>query len=123
MGEKKTLGSEIRRLRLESGKTLRAFARQLGHTAAHQSDIERGRRMPSEEVLRKIAVALEHVGASYDEFKELDTRLDPELERWIQEHPPARAMLRETKASGRPVGEILEELRKRILGTEGEKDE
>lgn len=111
----KTLGSEIRRLRLEAEVTLRAFARKLGHTAAHQSDIEHGRRMPSEGVLRKTVKKLAHVGATYEGLKELDTRIERDLEQWMQKHPEARALLRETRASGRPVREILEEMRERVL--------
>ena len=112
------LGEEIRRLRLNADITLRAFAKQLGHTAAHQSDIEHGRRMPSEGVLRGTAEALAHVGATYDGLKELDPRLGPELEQLVREHPEARALLRATderaKASGKSVREILQELRDKL---------
>lgn len=109
----KTLGSEIRRLRLEAEFTLRGFAKKLSHTAAHQSDIEHGRRMPSEDVLRRTVEALTHVGANYEDLKELDTRLDRDLEQWMQKNPAARALLRESKASGRPVRELLQEFRDR----------
>jgi len=109
----KTLGSEIRRLRLEAEVTLRAFARGLGHTPAHQSDIEHGRRMPSEDVLKRTAKALERVGATYEGLKELDTRLDRDLQKWVQKNDAARALLRESKDSGRPVAELLEEFRAR----------
>ncbi len=117
----KTLGSEIRRLRLEAEYTLRGFAKELGHTAAHQSDIEHSRRMPSEALLRRTVETLAHVGADYDELKELDTRLGRDLEQWIQEQPAARAMLRESKASGRSARELLYEFRDRVLGKD--KDE
>jgi len=106
----KTLGDEIRRLRLKAEITLRAFAKELGHSAPFQSDIEHNRRMPSDETLRKMAKLLAHVGASYDRFRELDTRLGSELEQWVQKTPEARALLRETKASGRHR-EVLEHLR------------
>lgn len=117
-----TLGSEIRRLRLEAEFTLRGFAKMLGHTAAHQSDIEHGRRMPSEDVLRRTVDALAHVGANYDKLKELDTRLGRDLEEWIQEHPDARAMLREMKASGRSAKRFLKEWRERLESNDEEKD-
>ena len=110
------LGDEIRRLRLEADITLRAFAKQLGHTAAHQSDIEHGRRMPSERVLRKIADAL---GATYEGLSELDPRLGPELEQLVKDNPEARALLRATderaKASGKSVRDILRDLQQRLL--------
>ena len=113
-----TLGGEIRRLRLEADITLRAFAEQLGHTAAHQSDIEHGRRMPSERVLRKIAERLAHVGATYEGLREFDPRLGPELEQLVKDNPEARALLRATderaRASGRSVREILRELQRKL---------
>jgi transcriptional regulator with XRE-family HTH domain len=109
----KTLGSEIRRLRLLADITLRGFAKNLGHTAAHQCDIEHGRRMPSGDVLRRTVEALTHVGANYDELKDLDTRLDRDLEQWMQKNPAARALIRESKDSGRPVRELLQEFRER----------
>lgn len=111
MSTEKTLGSEIRRLRLKAEITLRSFAKEVGHTAAHQSDIEHGRRMPSKEVLEKITARLAHVGATPEAFEHLDFRLSDELEAWVQAEPEARALLREARASGRPAGEILEQLR------------
>ena len=120
----KNLGSEIRRFRLESGITLRGFAKQLGHTAAHQSDIEHGRRMPSKEVLRKTALALAHVGATYEALRELDPRLEPDLEQLVRENPEARALLRATddraKATGKSVKEILQELQERLREDDGD---
>lgn len=55
----KTLGNRIRELREERDFSLREFARKLGNvSAAHVSDIELGRRFPSEELLTKIADVL-----------------------------------------------------------------
>ena len=116
----RTLGTEIRRLRLEAGVTLRGFAKKLGHSAAHQSDIEHGRRMPSEDVLRRIVDELSEVGATLEGLQELDTRIDPDLEKWIKDHPAARAMLRESKASGRSAKELLDEFRRQVLGKDEE---
>ena len=117
----KTLGNEIRRLRLEADFTLREFARKLGISAAHQSDIEHGRRMPSEKVLRDTASALAHVGASYEALKELDARLGSELEEWVRKNPGVRQMLRTAKSSGKPVHELLRDF-KEMLEKEDEKD-
>ena len=117
-----TLGGEIRRLRLEADITLRSFAEQVGHTAAHQSDIEHGRRMPSEKVLRKIAERLAHVGATYEGLREFDFRLGPELEQLVKNNPEARALLRATderaRASGRSVREILRDLQQKLRDEE-----
>jgi transcriptional regulator with XRE-family HTH domain len=116
----KTLAQEIKDLRQKAQFTLRSFATRVGHTATHQSDIENGKRMPSDDALKKIADALEHVGATYEGLKKLDPRLEPDLERWLARHADAKAMLREAKDSGRPVREILDDLRK-TLNTDDEK--
>ena len=47
-----SLGDTIRKLRLRAGLTLREMARRVGVSASHQSDIEHGRRMPSDGVFR-----------------------------------------------------------------------
>lgn len=118
----KSLGSEIRRLRLEAGFTLRKFAARVRTSAPHLSDIEHGRRMPSQELLRCIANALSHVGASYEAFSQLDTRLGDELEAWVQQNPEASQLLRVAKSSGKPIADVLKEL-KTMLGQDTENTE
>lgn len=52
----KTLGQRIKELRESGGLSLRALSGELnGVSAAHLSDVERGRRHPSEELLVKLA--------------------------------------------------------------------
>ena len=51
----KTLGEVIRDARVAAGQSLHKFARTLGMTPSYQSDIENDRRIPSEEVLKRIA--------------------------------------------------------------------
>ena len=106
------LGTEIRRLRTKAEFTLRGFAQKIGISAAHQSDIEYGRRLPSEKVLKEIAKTLSNVGASYEKLKELDTRLEPELEQWMQQTPGLGEMLREVRASNKSPQEVLRRLKK-----------
>jgi transcriptional regulator with XRE-family HTH domain len=108
----KKLKDEIRRLRLKAGFKLREFARRVGISAAYLSDIEHGRRMPSDEVLHRMAESLEHVGATYQQLKSLDARIEAELAKWVEAHPEARQMLREVRSSKRPPKEVLEKLRK-----------
>lgn len=68
----KTLGQKIRELREDKDLSLRELAKQLGGlSAAFLSDIELGRRYPSDEVLAKIANVL---GVSLDELQKCDTR-------------------------------------------------
>ncbi|MEM6484197.1 MAG: helix-turn-helix transcriptional regulator [Pseudomonadota bacterium] len=50
------IGEQLRQQRVEVlGKGLREMARLLGVTPAHLTDVEKGRRSPSEELLCKIA--------------------------------------------------------------------
>lgn len=71
----RSLGERIRELREEKDLSLRELARALGLSAAFMSDVELGRRYPSDEVLAKIAKKL-HTTA--DDLRAHDTR--PPLE-------------------------------------------
>jgi len=102
-----TLGSEIRRLRMLSGTSLRGFAQSVGVSAPHLSDIERDRRRPSRELLKTIARALQPVGATHAGLDRLDARFESDLQEWAAETPDVRILLRTIKESGRPVGDIL----------------
>jgi len=80
------LGERIRQLREEKDLSLRELARQLdGGSAAHLSDIELGRRLPSEDLLRQIAAKL---GVEYAELEELDARPPVEALRRRSEQDP-----------------------------------
>jgi transcriptional regulator with XRE-family HTH domain len=67
----KTLGERIRELRRKEDFSLREFAKKLGVSAAFLSDVELGRRYPSDNKLAKIAHAL---GISLEELQTYDTR-------------------------------------------------
>lgn len=72
----KTLGQRIRELREGKDLSLREFARKLGDLSPpFVSDVELGRRFPSEKVLEKIAHVL---GEPLDELRSYDSR--PPLE-------------------------------------------
>lgn len=112
------LGPEIKRLRIAAGHaSLRGFAQLLGISAAHQSDIEHGRRMPSEELLRKTAQVLSKAGGTYEHLQSFDARIDPDLQAWAQRTPEVAAMLREVRDSGRRPSEVLAKLQ-RLLNAE-----
>jgi transcriptional regulator with XRE-family HTH domain len=66
-----TLGTFIRRTRDEKDISLREFARRLGISAAFASDIELGRRFPSEDMLEKVAEVLD---SELTTLRKLDTR-------------------------------------------------
>lgn len=116
------LGSEIRRLRLEADITLRKFAKTVSVTAAHMSDIEHGRRLPSQDLLGRIAKALSSVGTTLEDLQRLDARLGKDLEDWVQLNPDAKQLLREVRSSGKPVSEILDELRKSLESDKPRRD-
>jgi transcriptional regulator with XRE-family HTH domain len=81
-----TLGQKIRELREAKDVSLREFAKKLGDlSAAFVSDVELGRRFPSDKVFAKMAHVL---GVTVDELKKYDTRppLD-ELKRMAASDP------------------------------------
>ena len=55
---RRTLGTELRKLRKKKGMTLREFARQVGVSASFVSDIELGRRSPSDSMSKRFAEKL-----------------------------------------------------------------
>jgi transcriptional regulator with XRE-family HTH domain len=83
----KTLGNRIRELREGGDLSLREFARKLGDvSAAHVSDIELGRRFPSDDLLAKMAFVL---GVPFAELKSYDPRPPVEDLKRIAEADPA----------------------------------
>ncbi len=72
----KSLGERIRELREAKDLSLRELSKKAGDISpAFMSDVELGRRHPSDQVLAAIARV---IGASFDELKKLDNR--PALE-------------------------------------------
>jgi transcriptional regulator with XRE-family HTH domain len=108
--ERPTLGSEIRRLRMLDGTTLRQFALKVEVSAPHLSDIERDRRRPSKDLLKRIARELHTTGATHEGLERLDARFESDLQEWASRTPEVRLMLRAVKESGRPVAEVLKDL-------------
>lgn len=67
----KTLGEQIRELREATDLSLREFAANLKLSPAFISDVELGRRYPSDPVLAKMAKLL---GTTLEDLKAYDTR-------------------------------------------------
>lgn len=81
----KTFGQRIRELREQKDFSLREFAKKLEVSAAFLSDIELGRRFPSEKVLLSIAQKLDTI---VEELREYDTRPPvEELKRLTEAEP------------------------------------
>lgn len=96
---KKTLGQRIRELRDERDLSLRELARQVDISAPFLSDIELGRRFPSDEILELLARALGVPAADLEQFDH----------RPIVEEVKARAT--EDPAYGYMLRKVLEEFR------------
>ena len=103
---------ELLELRLKADITLRELARRVEVSAAHQSDIEHNRRMPSDDLLRRIVGELARVGAEYETLRLLKPRIEDDLEQWYEENADVRVLLREAKDSGLSAREMLEALRR-----------
>ncbi len=119
-----SLGSAIRRLRLEAGYTLRGFAETIGISAAYQSDLEHGRRVPTDAVLRETAKALSRrVEVTYESLRNLSARLETDLQQLVQQTPEVNQLLRQVKQTGRPAHEVIRELQEHLRQSEKEDDE
>jgi transcriptional regulator with XRE-family HTH domain len=66
-----SLGQRLRELRDKADLSLRELAKRIGVTSPFLSDIELGRRFPSEEILVKLAGAL---NVSLEDLKQYDNR-------------------------------------------------
>lgn len=95
----KTLGQVIRDARVAGGTSLREFSRNLGITPSYQSDIENDRRIPSEDVLKKMADALR---LDFEELMALGGRFGDDAERYLRRHPTAGALFRKLSESNAP---------------------
>jgi hypothetical protein len=101
----KTLGQKIRELREEKDLSLRELAKKLGVTAAFLSDIELGRRYPSDKVLSDMAKEL---GTSFEDLHNYDTRAPVEdLRRLASSNPLYGIAFRKFINKGIPPEELL----------------
>jgi transcriptional regulator with XRE-family HTH domain len=112
--ENQTLGTVIRDARVESGRSLREFAKLLDITPSYQSDIENDRRVPAEEVLHRIAGLL---ALNFEELMALAGRIGEGVERYMRRQPAAGALFRKLSETNAP--EAL--LRKMIEEAEEQK--
>ena len=104
----KTLGEVIRDGRAAKGQMkLRELARLLDVTPSYVSDIENDRRVPSEDVLARIATALD---LDYTDLVARAGRLGADAERYMRREPTATTLFR--KISDRRLNE--EQLRELI---------
>ena len=81
----KTFGQRIRELREQKDLSLRELAKKIGVSAAFLSDVELGRRYPSEKVLIGVA---QHLDTTQEDLRKYDTRPPvAELKRLAEAEP------------------------------------
>lgn len=102
-----TLGDYIRRVRSETlDLSVRELARRIGKTAPFVSDIELGRRNPSDDVLADIAKAL---GVAEEELRKRDVRAPiDEIKRATQKDPTFAMAFRTVLEKNIPAETLLE---------------
>jgi transcriptional regulator with XRE-family HTH domain len=91
----KSMGERIKELRLEVGISLRQLASKTGKSPAFISDVELGRRYPSDDALSDIAKVL---NVAEDELKSLDTRSSLEDIKKLAQRDPNWGMAFRTAA-------------------------
>lgn len=106
----KTLGERIRELREENDLSVRELAKRLKISPPFLSDVELGRRHPSEDVLQRLATAL---GTTSDDLRKFDARPPmQELKRIAASNPAMGFALRRVVDEGVNPEELLEFLKK-----------
>ena len=110
-----SLGQRIHELRDKADLSLRKLANQIGVSGPFLSDIELGRRFPSEEILEKLAGALK---VSPDELKQYDTRAPiADLKRLMDSNPKLgfafRTVVEKVKNGELTAEDIIVKLSKR----------
>ena len=107
----RTLGERIRELREAKDLSLREFAKKLGGlSAAFLSDVELGRRHPSEAVLAGMARALD---TTVDELRQYDSRPPvEELKRLSSKDPALGFAFRKFVDKGVSAEELMKFLEK-----------
>jgi transcriptional regulator with XRE-family HTH domain len=106
--DSKSLGDLIREARTPKG-SLRDFAKKLDITPSYLSDIENDRRIPAEEVLRRIAELLE---LDFDELMAKAGRFGEEADRYMRKHPTVGVLFRKLSDSKTPDDDLAKLLKK-----------
>lgn len=106
--DSKSLGDLIREARTPKG-SLRDFAKKLDITPSYLSDIENDRRIPAEEVLKRIAELLE---LDFDELMAKAGRFGEEAERYMRKHPTVGVLFRKLSESKTPDDDLAKILKK-----------
>jgi transcriptional regulator with XRE-family HTH domain len=87
-----TLGETLRDARVSLSVSLRELAKKLGLAPSYLSDIENDRRVPSEDVLQKLATELE---LKFDDLMARAGRVGDQAERYMKRHPTVGLLFRQ----------------------------
>jgi transcriptional regulator with XRE-family HTH domain len=87
----RTLGDVLRNARVAADLTLRDLAKKLNITPSYISDIENDRRVPSEDVLQRLAAELK---LKFDELMARAGRVGDQAERYMKQNPSAGVLFR-----------------------------
>ena len=113
MPAKPQFGKRIKALRMSKKIGLRELGRLLDVSAMHISNLEKGRVMPSAELVTKIAEQLE---ADADELLSLAKLVDPQIVEVIQNNPyRAPNLLRSVKSLSEEQWEKLQKQADRMV--------
>lgn len=111
MSNTTSFGGNLRELREKKGISLRVLAKKIGVSAAFLSDIELGRRFPSDDRIEMLAA---EIGVTAADLKQFDFRDEAEYIRQLMFADPAAGMVFRTVRSkiqgGMPAEEIHERL-------------
>ncbi len=111
MSKSTSFGGNLRDLREKKGISLRVLANKIGVSAAFLSDIELGRRFPSDDRIEMLAA---EIGVSAEDLKKFDFRDEAESIRQLMFSDPAVGMafrtVRNKIESGMPAEKIQERL-------------
>ena len=112
-----SLGEKIKEARLKLDLSLRELARRTDITAPFLSDIELGRRFPSEDVLRALSKEL---GVPTEELSQSDARSPlSDLKRMAQDNPSWALAFRKVAEQGKHGKMTPEEMIKRLTSKKG----
>lgn len=91
--EKKTVGEIIAEARKQSGLSLRAVAGRIPISFTYLSEIEKGKRQPSEKVIKALSEQSE-LSLDFDHMMAHSGRIGEEAEAYLEKHPAFGKVIR-----------------------------
>lgn len=108
------VGEMVRAGREASGLSLRRCASDVGLPPSYLSDIENGRRLPSERALELLAA---HLDLDVERLHACSGRVSSDLKRWLETNPQVRDALDSLRAADVSPGQIRKHLQPLWDGT------